>query len=442
MSEQNVRKSRLPLILLVGAGLGIGWVLLGPSEGVVDKYAEEIPVEAPQTRVLSEQIAMDGVMLANLLHEVDAIEADMKEMNAAFLVSENKNTGLYTVEQEEYIAAAYSHYLTLRKALFHIAFRHKDYAEITDQQDQDEAFLLAYSSGLSLYRNAVLFVVLFKDQPNARRKLNEGNPVLDIPAGMFDEMYTNITNSENVDLMIGGVSEFAERRAQLEGSALLTTPGLDGLMARLDSHEAELAEAYTVLSEGRQDVLWARVKTNTAEPAYQAQSFISLGSADDLRALGDNPALEPLLDAYKGTDKDGQPFAAIEAIGEGVRMSSLEFALHADELAVVRSKLTPEQIQTAAIRAIELKGTPYDFSFDLSSQDKIICTEMVYRAYAPHFDIAFEEVMGRKTLKPDGMLRAMSPESADGLTEMVLYANSIDGALQTHSVEELMATVP
>ena len=85
---------------------------------------------------------------------------------------------------------------------------------------------------------------------------------------------------------------------------------------------------------------------------------------------------------YQGNDKDGLPFSAIEAIGEGVRFSSLEFALHANTVAILRPKATPQQIQTAATRAIELRGTPYDFSFDLSSQDKIICTELVVRAYA------------------------------------------------------------
>ena len=71
----------------------------------------------------------------------------------------------------------------------------------------------------------------------------------------------------------------------------------------------------------------------------------------------------------------------VEAIGEGVRFSSLEFALNANMVAVLRLNLSPAQIQAAAVKAMKLKGTPYDFAFDLSSQDKIICTELVYRAY-------------------------------------------------------------
>ncbi|MEC9398472.1 MAG: YiiX/YebB-like N1pC/P60 family cysteine hydrolase, partial [Myxococcota bacterium] len=144
---------------------------------------------------------------------------------------------------------------------------------------------------------------------------------------------------------------------------------------------------------------------------------------------------------YEGKDKDGEPFAAIEAIGEGVRLSSLEFALHANLIAVLRPKVEPEHVRTAIVRALALRGTPYDFSFDLSSQDKIICTELVYRAYAPHLEGPLEEVMGRKTLKPDGMLRTLDPTLEKPLADYVVYGASDAGKLQVATVEELMKTV-
>ena len=257
------------------AGIGLGWFALRTPEGVVERYAaeREQAVEERSARPLSEQQGRDALMLANVLAEVDKIEASMLRLNETHLVRDNPNA-VYTVEQEEDIAAAYSRYLVLRKALFHIAFRNMDYAEIAEQQEQDASFLLAYASGLTLYRNAVLFVVLFKDQPNARRKLNEADPVRGIPAHMFDEMYTNITSPDNVALVLDGVSDFAQRRSRLEASPLLQAPELVGLLERLDRSEAELAEAYEQLAAGQRDVLWTRVRTGVAEPTYNAQSFV------------------------------------------------------------------------------------------------------------------------------------------------------------------------
>jgi hypothetical protein len=496
------RKTTLILALsaigLSVIAVAVYFAIRHPHQGVLERYDEEVRVEPPTPSAMSEQLKLDARMLSDVLVEVDKIEAEMLRMNEEYLVSENENEGVYTVEQEDDIAEAYRRYLVLRKALFHIAFRHKDYGEIADPEQQDQAFLLAYASALTLYRNGVVFVLLFKDQPNARRKLNEANPRLGVPEGMFEEMYANITSEENVQLILSGVEEFEEREQRLQTSPVLQTQGLEGLLERLGDYEAELAEAYTRLAEGRVDVLWTTLKSDVQRPAYKTQSIISmlvshvrvplhapgltpetvreeirprlkpgdilltrrdgylsntflpghwghaamyLGSPDEIRALGEDPALEEALAEYEGgEDRDGLPFAAIEAIGEGVRFSSAEFALHANSLAVLRPRVTAEETRTAIRRAMELRGVPYDFSFDLSSQDKIICTELVYRAYAPHLDVPLEDVMGRKTLKPDGMVQELAPAD-DPRAEFVLYGTADDGELEEGTLPELLATV-
>ena len=465
---------------------------------IFDRYGDVVEVERPAPEAMAEQLRLDARMLSDVLVAVDEIEAEMLRMNEEYLVSENANVGVYTVEQEDDIAEAYRRYLVLRRALFHIMFRHIDYGEVVDPDQQDQAFVLAYAAGLTLYRNAVAFVILFKDQPNARRKLNEANPRLGVPAGMFDEMYANITSKANVQLLLNSMGEFEARKTRLQESPLLEGPGLDKLLDRMDSFEAELEAAYKRLSEGRADVLWTSLKSNVQRPAYQTQSFVSmmvshvrvplhapgftaetvraeirpllkpgdilltrrdgylsntflpgfwghaaiyLGAPDEIRALGVDPDLEKALAGYEGgKDRDGFSFAAIEAIGEGVRFSSAEFALDANSVAVLRPKVTEEQKRTAIRRAMELRGVPYDFSFDLASQDKIICTELVYRAYAPHLDVPFEEVMGRKTLKPDGMLKELSPAAQNPRTEFVLYGRAVDGKLESGTLPELLAT--
>lgn len=487
----------LGTVLLVAAF--VYWTTQERNAGIVDRYDDVVKVERPAPEELSEQLQLDARMLGDVLTEVDKIEAEMLRMNEEYLVSENDNVGVYTVEQEDDIADAYRRYLVLRKALFHIMFRHIDYDEIADPDQQDEAFLLAYASGLTLYRNAVAFVILFKDQPNARKKLNEANPRVGVPEGMFREMYENITAKDNVELLLSSMEEYKARKPRLKNSPVLEAEGLAKLLQRLDRYEAELEAAYERLSEGRADILWATLRTNVERPAYETQSFVSmmishvrvplhapgftpetvrkdirprlragdilltrrdgylsnaflpghwghaaiyLGSPEEIRALGEDRALEKALAEYEGhEDRDGFEFAAVEAIGEGVRFSSAEFALDANSLAVLRPKLTAEQKRAAILRAMELRGVPYDFSFDLSSQDKIICTELVYRAYAPHLDVPFEVVMGRKTLKPDGMLRNLSPASDTPRTEFVLFGRAVDGKLEAGTLAELLATV-
>ena len=498
-------KRRLHLtagILGVSAMLASITYLTIPRQGVTEVYEGDIEVEAPRgAEELSRQMRLDARMLVNVLDELDELERRMLEMNEVFQVSENENQGIYTVEQEREIARAYAHYLVLRRALFHVAFRWKDYAALEAGARQDQAFLLAYASGLTLYRSAVLFVSLFKDQPNAREKLNEADPLLGLPANTLDEIYVNITSPDNVALAQGGIEEFEERKARLLQTQLVRSEGLQDLPARLERYEKDLIEAHDRLAEGRRDIAWTHIKRKVEAPAYQAQSFVSglighirsplhdeglqpaaiqetivprlapgdivltrrdgylsntflpgnwghaamyLGSAEAIRELGADEELEQLLKAYEeGVDHhDGEPLRAVEAIGEGVRLSSAEFALHANTVAVLRPRL-PREVKLLAIkRAMKLVGTPYDFSFDLGSQDKIICTELVYRAYAPHLETTLEAVMGRRTLKPDGLLRALDPSGGDeALATLVIWGESVDGALQARDVEALMATV-
>lgn len=492
---------------ITGALVGSVGIVLGGAvalqlwfwdrQDVRGRYQDDLHVQPAVPEALSEQLRLDTRMLADVHVEVDKIEAAMRRMNEEFLVSNNRNAGTYTVEQEEAIADAYSRYLVLRRALFHIMFRHMDYAKVADPQQQDHAFLIAYAAGLSLYRNAVVFVTLFKDQPNARRKLNEADQRLGVPAGMFDEMFANITSSKNVQLLKDSMQEYAQRRPRLLQLPGFEANGLSRLVTRLDGYEQQLVEAYAKLSEGRDDVLWTMLKANVEQTTYATQTFVSmmvahvrvplhgvgftpetvrnsiqprlkpgdilltrrdgylsntflpgywghaalyLGRPDEIRALGDDPSLQAALAQLAGNDRDGFRFAAVEAIGEGVRLSSAEFALHANSLAVLRPKLSKEQIRTAIVRAIELRGVPYDFSFDFSSQDKIICTELVYRAYAPSLDVPFEEVMGRKTLKPDGILKELFFSNTEPRTELVLYGVAEDGRLALRSAEELRNT--
>lgn len=484
------------VVFIIVAGMIV--IAAWPSKGVVDVYSKKIETKPIDESQLDDQLKRDGLMLGNVLGEIDVLEKSMQKMNKDFQVSMNANKGLYTVEQEKIIAQAYARYLVLRKALFHIAFRYKDYDKIKDKTKQADAFLLAYSSGLTLYRNAVVFVVLFKDQPNARKKLNEADPVLGIPAGTMHEIYANITTPANVQLAMSGVEEFNQRLSQLKRSKLLKLKGLGDLIERLQRHEKSLEGAYKLLAEGKRDILWTRVKLKVQKPAYEAQTFVSmmvghirspihekpltpksvdkqlrpllkpgdvlltrrdgylsntflpgnwghaamyLGTPKQIQALGADKELMTLLVEYKGKDKDGLPFEAIEAIGEGVRYSSLEFALNANKIAILRPTVDKKQVLTAIKRAMKLRGTPYDFSFDLASQDKIICTELVYRAYAPYLETVLEDVMGRKTLKPDGLLRSLDPTIEKPKATFVAYGHSKGGVFQPSTVDEMMKTV-
>lgn len=93
---------------------------------------------------------------------------------------------------------------------------------------------------------------------------------------------------------------------------------------------------------------------------------------------------------------DSEPARIIESISDGVVFNSMTAAVQKDYIATLRpvfagiSEREREGIvATAIVRALRYLGTPYDFDFDFGTDDKTVCSELVYRSYNDwlHFDV-------------------------------------------------------
>lgn len=71
----------------------------------------------------------------------------------------------------------------------------------------------------------------------------------------------------------------------------------------------------------------------------------------------------------------------IEALCEGVVLSTFEdFALK-DAIAILRPRIPKTEIANAIQAAYTFLDTPYDFDFDFKTDTAIACTELIYRMY-------------------------------------------------------------
>jgi hypothetical protein len=110
-------------------------------------------------------------------------------------------------------------------------------------------------------------------------------------------------------------------------------------------------------------------------------------------------------------DHAGHEHCVIEAISEGVSTASLEHSCAADYVAALRPRV-PALVRVRAIeRALGYWGRPYDFNFDFATDDQVVCSELVVKAYEgsvelPGLNIPYVELVGRRAVPPTEIARS------------------------------------
>lgn len=119
--------------------------------------------------------------------------------------------------------------------------------------------------------------------------------------------------------------------------------------------------------------------------------------------------------AYQGQDALGDPVVVLESISEGVSFTGVQHALMTDYLGVMRPRRSRVEKAQAILRAFGYQGRPYDFNFDFFSDATLVCTELVYKSYAPStalqgLQLPLVKVAGRMTLPANTIVRLFDEE--------------------------------
>ena len=79
--------------------------------------------------------------------------------------------------------------------------------------------------------------------------------------------------------------------------------------------------------------------------------------------------------------KHGKKIRVIEAVSDGVIFNSIEESCNADYVGVMRPLLSKLDKALAIRDAFYYQGRDYDFNFDFVSENTLVCTELVVKAY-------------------------------------------------------------
>jgi len=191
--------------------------------------------------------------------------------------------------------------------------------------------------------------------------------------------------------------------------------------------------------------------SNVALPGFWPHALLYLGPPTQLASWADDDGIRgwirdqgggeadlstflarrhPAAWARYQAQVDGQPRLIIEAVSEGVVLSTLPEAV-GDYFAALRPRLDKRAKAQAIDRALAYLDTPYDFDFDFATDATLVCTELVWRSYQPGpdkqgLDIPLVDVAGRRSLPANELARLVSAQAGapDRLFDFVLFIDA------------------
>jgi hypothetical protein len=426
-------------------------------------------------------VAEDERMLTEILKGLDSLEQRALAVQAD-LATGKRN--FLNQSDNDAIRQLLFTFLSHRTELLRIIWKYQGFEKIGDEPLRLRTFLLEVTAASALYEGSFKVVTRFAQSPDAIRKLNEGEPLWEIPTGLYDMIRANLAAARNQELMEDSW-EFYDRAkprfAQLSlmagephdlfhqtiTQARRTTVGIEEYIhqwrrtlpiehARKSGREvlykgqsmlstwvgdtrvrqprqgkpliqrAELEQLRTLLKPG--DILIERQNwylSRAFMPGYWAHAALYVGSTNDLVRMGldQHPQVKLHWDEFAKRDAAGHEHLILEAVPAGVRITTLEHCLGvADSAAVLRPKIREEELPEVIAQAFSHLGKPYDFEFDFFSTDKLVCTELVYRSCDHKIDFPLVEVMGRKTLPPTEVVRKFARERGQATAQLQFVA--------------------
>jgi hypothetical protein len=318
-------------------------------------------------------------------------------------------------------------------------------------------FVLGYSSACLIVRLDLLLLEKVARDSVTQRKLNEGSEMHRIPRKQYTAVFESFTNPakarsmdqamrfarrhrQRIDAMTGDPvvgclvadlemwEEVLEPSRRRYLSRLLSFLGhairRTGASARQQALFATLETGGRLASELRDhwtpdritvdsrctlekllrpgDVLVTRhdhAFTNLFLPGYWPHAALYIGSEEDRRRM------QIELDSEREARWTGDR-RVLEALKDGVLFRPLEVTLAVDAVAVIRPQLDETDLATAIARAAEHEGKLYDFDFDFFRSDRLVCTEVIYRAFdgLGPVQLKLTERSGRPTLSAEDLL--------------------------------------
>ena len=368
-------------------------------------------------------------------------------------------TKYFKPQQDEQIVQWFAKFLTLRGSLWEII--DEVHAQVTvglkniQTYEEYQFFVIGYVAACHVVRLDRFLLEQYATHTFIQRKLNEGAPEKNIPRKQYTHIFESFIAIENAQRMLAVMNYASKERNKLkvlandphvgyfinnfykyrsvlddskqnylergvhfvkhafkrrgasfkQHSQFKVLEASGRVLSELVKKDGKLVTAEIreqirdILKPG--DVMVTRHKyalTNLFLPGFWPHAAFYVGSCDERESLG--------IKLEKHTrDKWCDDKCTFEALKDGVLFRPLEQTLAVDAFVILRPTISQAGVKQAIERIVIHEGKKYNFDFDFFRADRLVCTELMYRAFdgIEHMNIALKERAGRPTLSAEDL---------------------------------------
>ena len=392
--------------------------------------------------------------LKNAVYDLERVVDPLKED-----IRQAIERDYFKPDEDERLWYWFSRYLSVREELWQIidvVSNNLGALALVISDDDWRQFILGFCAATLLVRIDHLFIDEIATHSLAQRKFNEANPVYRIPRKQYTRVFKALTDPDNSLLILQAlrfsqvhrkklrqlasdpeVGIFARELPSLEQSI---DPGVLRYVFRLLRYRwhafrrrgasAKQQSAFLLLEAGGRmvaEISNQHIGKRVRPVIEQIKSLLKPGDIFVTRHdfAASNlflPGFWPHAALYIGTQADREAMGVIineaqasrwrndkcvlEADKNGVLFRSLQQTLSVDAMVIIRPLCSEQQIAQAISRACRHEGKDYKFDFDFTRSDKLVCTEVIYRAFDGIGNIHFslKERAGRYALSAEDLL--------------------------------------
>jgi len=409
-----------------------------------------------ETRIVANQ-RMVTATLFSLQQPVDELVTTALSAEAR---AEIINTSNFRPSQDEMIGRWFARTLSIREELWQIIANASESLgkEINAIKNQDDWrwLLIGYSAACMLVRIDRFILQDFAKHKTIQRKLNESFHEYRIPKKCFTKIFSHYTDPM-LALNLYEVMRFVAKNRNMV-ARMQSDPVVGTLAKNLNEYESWLDPSKRNFVRRTIEYFrhaWRRRAASAKQKTFatvmeglgRAVSEVSIKTGKKVRTKHRNeikallqpgdvlvtrhlhaltnlflPGTWPHTALYVGDAAERQTLdiqakerinklwqddiCTFEALKDGVRLRSLEETLNVDGFIVIRPNLSSAGIKTGIERVLMHAGKYYNFDFDFFRSDRLVCTEVIYRAFDGIEDLKFNlvERAGRQTLAAEDFL--------------------------------------